>query len=193
MPSFSPVLRCQRLPVSADEALLDAAQRNDLPGVLRALEQEANINARARYERTAFLFAARNANLNMVKLLVERGADVTIEDTFYGRTALTSAITNGNVELALYLIENGTPAGSDALAFAVEKKDLPLLRAALARGNIANSILAANHAFQVKTGNNRDRNGPSGGDGLSPGCCEFDRDASSWRTTRFHRYVSTGQ
>ena len=132
------------LPVTlADAALLDAAQRNDLPAVTRALDQGANVDAEARYRRTALLFAARNANLDMVKVLLERGADVTVRDTFYGRTALTNAIRNDSVPMALYLVEQGAPAGADALAYAIETADPPLLRAVLARGAISDAMLAA--------------------------------------------------
>ncbi len=127
----------------ADEALLDAAQRNDLPALTRALDQGANVNAEARYRRSALLFAARNANLDMVRFLVERGADVTARDTFYSRTSLSSAIRNDSVPLALYLVENGAPAGADALAFAMDAADPSLLRAVLRWGDISDSMLAA--------------------------------------------------
>ena len=131
-----------------DEALLDAAQRNDLPAVRRALDRGANVNAEARYSRTALLFAARNANLNMVRLLVGGGADVTARDTFYSRTALASAIRNDSVPLAIYLVESGAPAGADALAFAMEAEDPSLLRAVLERGDISDAMLAATLRLQ---------------------------------------------
>ncbi len=127
----------------ADGALLDAAQRNDLPGVIRALDQGADVDAEERYRRTALLFATRNANLDMVRLLVDRGAGVTVRDTFYSRTALTNALRNDSVPMALYLVERGAPAGADTLVFAIEAKDPPLLRAVLVRGAISDAMLAA--------------------------------------------------
>ena len=60
---------------ASDEALLAAAQQNDLPGVISALEKGANINARSPGDVTAVMFAAHNGNFEMVKLLVERRAD----------------------------------------------------------------------------------------------------------------------
>ena len=135
----------------ADEALLDGAQRNDLLAVTRALGQGANVNAEARYRRTALLFAARNANLDMVRFLVERGADVTARDTFYSRTSLTSAIRNDSVPLAVYLVESGAPAGAGTLAFAMEVADPSLLRAVLTHGDISDSMLAATRQLRGDT------------------------------------------
>ena len=68
---------------SSDEALLAAAQRNDLPGVISALEQGANINAQSPGQVTAAIFAARNGSLEMVKLLVQRRADLSVQDAFF--------------------------------------------------------------------------------------------------------------
>ena len=137
---------------AANDALLDAAQRNDLPGVMKALEQGADVNARSRYA-TALLYAARNVNLDMVKVLVERGADLSVEDTQDRLNALGTAVTNRNVELVRFLAEKGTPAGPDIVWSAVERKDLALLRTLLVRATISDATLAAMHAFNVKSGN----------------------------------------
>ncbi len=144
------VLLLTGVQASPDEALLDAAQQNDLPAVRRALERGADINAKTRYNATALLFAAMNANLEMVRLLVDRGVDLTVEDTFYGFTAIGMA---ENLDIVRYLIEAGSPGASDALALAIAREDLPLLEAAAVRDDVPDSTVAASHALVVDSGN----------------------------------------
>src|SRR5262245_9821153 len=82
----------------ADTALLDAAQQNDLPGVTRALQQGANINAKTRYNSNALMLASMNGNLEMVRLLIDRGSDMNVRDTFYNFTLLGAAMLNGRTD-----------------------------------------------------------------------------------------------
>ena len=143
----------QATPLSpADEALLDAAQRNDMPGVTRALEQGADVNTRTRYDATALLFAARHVNFEMVKLLVERGADLAVQDSFYRNTALGSAIGGRHMELIRHLVDKGSPRPSEVLPVAIERDDLPLLDAVLARTDVPDEAIVSNHAFALQTG-----------------------------------------
>jgi ankyrin repeat protein len=138
---------------AADSALLDAAQQNDLPGVTRALQQGANVNAKTRYSATALMLGAMNGNLEMVRLLAERGADLNVRDTFYSFTPMGAAMLNGRVDVIRYLIEKGSPGAPDALPLAIQRTDIPLLSAALASKEIPDRIVAATHALAVKNGN----------------------------------------
>ena len=133
-------------------ALLDAAQRNDLPGVLRALDAGADVNATTRYESTALLLAARHVNFEMVKLLVDRGADLDVQDTFYRNTALGSALGGRHMELVRYLLDRGSPGADAVLPVAIGNDDFPLLDAALLRTDISDDVIVAAHALAVKTG-----------------------------------------
>lgn len=54
------------------------------------------------YNPTPVSIAAQNNDLEMVKLLVERGADVTIKDK-YGERPYNSAVANGNEEMKIFL------------------------------------------------------------------------------------------
>ncbi len=134
---------------SADEALLDAAQRNDLAGVVAALDAGADVDARTRYEATALLIAARNVNADMVRLLVERGADLSVQDTFYGMTVVNSA--GENLDVIRHLIEKGAPGAGDALLMAIEREDAPLLEVALARSEVSDELIAASHRLVAET------------------------------------------
>ena len=150
VPTLALVLLLTGAQTAPDEALLDAAQQNDLPGVRQALERGADVNAKTRYNATALLYAAINANMEMVRLLVDQDADLTVEDTFYGFTAIGMA--GGNLDIVRYLIEAGSPGASDALALAIAREDLPLLEAAAARNDVPDSTVAAGHALVVDSG-----------------------------------------
>ncbi len=153
LPILALVLVMAGAQASPDEALLDAAQQNDLPALRQALERGADVNARTRYDASALLFAARHVNLEMVRLLVERGADLAVQDTFYRNTALGSAIGGRHMELIRYLVDRASPRIWEVLPVAIELGDRPLLEAVLARADIPDEAIVANHAFAVETGN----------------------------------------
>src|SRR5687767_11327812 len=137
---------------SLDETLLNAALVNDFRGVTQAVERGANVNAKARYNMTALLYAARNANLEMVKFLIDRGADIAVEEVYYGRSAFRTAVAGGQIEMVRYLLEKAAPAGPEILPFVLQRKDFELLRSALSRAKIPDSLLAATHQLALKTG-----------------------------------------
>ncbi len=51
--------------------------------------------------------AVKNKHLEVVQLLVDAGADIENEDSFYGRTPIFFAAQNGDKEILAYLIESG--------------------------------------------------------------------------------------
>jgi len=71
----------------ADQRLLDAALAGNLGGVRSALDAGANVNARNSYDQTPLMMAIIGGNLEAAKYLVERGADITLQDKD-GDTAL---------------------------------------------------------------------------------------------------------
>ena len=48
-----------------------------------ALERGAEINSGNRYKATALFFAADKGHVEIVKLLLDKGADINTTDTFY--------------------------------------------------------------------------------------------------------------
>jgi outer membrane protein assembly factor BamB len=115
---------------AANELLWEAARAGDTAGITTALARGADVNARARYDATALIFAAGNGRLDAVKLLLARGADVNAQDTFYRGRAADMAITNGHVDVAVLLVQNGSDADG-ALAGGVQADSEALVKAAL--------------------------------------------------------------
>jgi hypothetical protein len=74
------------------DTFLEAARKGDAAGVRKLLDEGVDVNTRFRYDRTALSYACDRGHLDVVRLLLERGADVNIEDTFYHATALNWAV-----------------------------------------------------------------------------------------------------
>ena len=73
------VLSALAFPAYADvESFVTAAQKNDLATVQSLIAQGENVNAQNSLGNTALHFAVNNGNADMVKLLLENGADASI-------------------------------------------------------------------------------------------------------------------
>lgn len=84
--------------------LINAIYENDIEKV-KQLIKNVDINWQEPEEGYTLLHIAVDAkNIEVVKILIEAGADVTIEDPF-GETALQWAIEFSNLEIAKLLID----------------------------------------------------------------------------------------
>jgi hypothetical protein len=89
------------------------------------------VDAKFRYDRTALSFAADRGNVEIVRMLLERGADVNAKDTFYGATALDLALQNGQVDVVRLLLDKGATGGEEALQTGVDKGNAALVALAI--------------------------------------------------------------
>jgi outer membrane protein assembly factor BamB len=119
------------------EALRDAAGAGNVAQVKSLLDAGAPIESGARHGQTALYCAADKGRLEVVRLLVERSANVNARDTFFKLSPLELALGNGHLEVAHYLLAHGADQADMALDFAVRGGDLALARAALATGRVA--------------------------------------------------------
>lgn len=117
------------------EQLREAARVGDAKKVQSLLEQGADVDAQSRYGVTALSFAADRGHEEIVKILLDKGADVELADTFYQMTPVARALFNGNREIALILLHHGADP-TQALFFGVRENDAALVRAALAQNRI---------------------------------------------------------
>lgn len=90
-----------------NEQLLDAVRHGDAPQVKALLENGADANAKYRYDRTILSFAAARENVDIVRLLLDRGADPEAQDSYYRATPLDMAADK--LEIRLLLIERMKP------------------------------------------------------------------------------------
>jgi outer membrane protein assembly factor BamB len=111
--------------------LWEAARTGDTARITAALGQGADVNAKARYDVTALVFAASNGRLEAVKLLVSRGADVNAQDSFYRARAADMALSNGHTDVAIFLVQSGADADGTLMA-GVQSNNEAVIKAALA-------------------------------------------------------------
>jgi ankyrin repeat protein len=101
--------------------LLILAVREDYKAMVgRLLVKHAKLGARNRYGETALMLAAAKGNLEMIKLLVQHGAEINLS----GWNPLIYAAWQGKTDVVKYLLEKGadidsvSPNGISALMMA---------------------------------------------------------------------------
>jgi hypothetical protein len=99
-----------------EEDLLEAIRQSDVASVRKLLEAGVSANAKYRYDRSALSFAADRGNVEIVTLLLDRGAAVDAKDTYYKMTPLSAAAMKGNPDVLRLLLAKAPPAArADAL------------------------------------------------------------------------------
>ena len=124
------------------EDLWVASRRGDLHQVKRLLKAGVDVNANTRYGVTALGFAADGGHLEVVKLLLESGADMQTQDSFYSATPLTRALSNGRLQVVELLLKEGSPGGGQVLLTAIRQRRQELIEAALVSGNLTPNDLS---------------------------------------------------
>ena len=138
---------------AAAEEFWDAARAGDAARVTRALTQGADINAKSRYGVTALMFAADKGHLDLVRLLLDKGADPDVQDGFYQMRAINLALQNGHVAVAKLLVERGARGAGALLLAGVRTSDRALIETALASKDLTRQNLASAAAVAKKIGN----------------------------------------
>lgn len=127
-----------------NDQMYEAVRRGDAAAVATLLDKGAEVNAKFRYGATALFKAAERGNLEIVKLLLARGADATVRDTFYGAKAMTWALgDNINVELVGALLEKDPTSVEDVLMTGVRGGNVGLVEVALSKANLKAETLTA--------------------------------------------------
>jgi hypothetical protein len=140
--------------------LLAAAQKGDVAEVAALLAKGASVDAQNEFGLTPLIIAADKRNGDLIRLLVSRGANVTLKDPTYGKTALRAAITSwadlrGNlapkasadrVDIIRLLLEKGADGG-EALGELVANGYLEEARTVIGRGGVDPTYL--NQALPV--------------------------------------------
>ena len=118
----------------AGDELFNAARRGDAAAVKALLDRGVDVNTKFRYGATALSYASDKGHLEVVKLLLERKANVNVKDTFYGATPIIWAAQKGYAKIVEALLDAGAEGKEDALAIGASGGHLELVRMLLAKG-----------------------------------------------------------
>ena len=121
----------QQAPAPIAEELWAAARAGDTARVTAALDKGADVNVKTRYGATALIFAADRGHIEVVKLLISRGADVNVQDTFYQIRAIDMAMMNNHVNVVTLLLERGSKGAAGLLPMAIQRGNVALVTALL--------------------------------------------------------------
>jgi outer membrane protein assembly factor BamB len=126
---------------SAADDLLAAASAADVEGVRRALGAGADVNAENRYGRTALSLAAGGGHLEVVLVLLERGADPNRRDWFYDSSPIGWALQRegASLEVVEALVRAGGDDRFQALVGALRGGQVEVARAVVASGPLLQS------------------------------------------------------
>lgn len=130
------------------DELFNAARRGDAAAVKALLDHGVDVNTKFRYGATALSYASDKGHLEVVKLLLERKADVNVKDTFYGATPIIWAAQKGYAKIVEALLDAGAEGRDDALEIGASSGHLELVKMLLAKGSLkpeplSNSLVAA--------------------------------------------------
>ena len=138
----------QAPPLTKAEQFQDAARKGDAVAVKKLLDEGVDVNTKFRYNATALFYACDHGHLEVVKVLLERGADLTVKDTYYGFTPLMLATGPAqkkrpeHTEIAKLLIAKGAPGKEIVLDGAIRDNDAALAKFVVDSGGISAASLS---------------------------------------------------
>ena len=135
------------------EELWAAARAGDASRVTAALDKGADVNAKTRYGATALTYAADKGHVDIVKLLIARGADINAQDTFYQMRAVDMAMMNNHPAVVTLLLERGSKGAPGLLPQAIQRGNAALVAVALASPDVTRAHLRPALAGAKKANN----------------------------------------
>jgi ankyrin repeat protein/non-SMC mitotic condensation complex subunit 1 len=109
---------------AVDDQLLKAASAGDLAGVSEALGRGVNVNAKDEYNNTSLNWAALWGHGEVVKRLLETGADIENKGSGGGMTPLANAASRGHFDVAQILLDRGARVTDDLLSILQTKVNI---------------------------------------------------------------------
>ena len=119
-----------------------AARQGDVARVQALLDGGVDVDAEGPYGNTALIAAATNGRGEVVELLLERGADPSHKESFYGAGAVEMALFNEHPELVAPLLAAGAEGRETAFLVAMRSADVEMARVAVESGPLFESTLA---------------------------------------------------
>jgi hypothetical protein len=124
-----------------NEELIEAVRQGDATRIEALIAKGANVNASWRYGETPLFFACDRGFTQVVKVLLEHGAEVNIKDTFYAMTPVMRAAYKDHVDIVKILLARGASADS-VLMMGADDGKLELVKAALDSGKVKKESLS---------------------------------------------------
>lgn len=127
-----------------EEKMITSAAKGEYSKVVSMIKKGTNINAKNRARWNALAYACKYGHGNIVKYLVEHGADVN-QTVNVGSTPLQVSLNKNYYNIADYLIRNGADVnipditGMTALAWAAKSGDLKTVKYLVDKGADVNS------------------------------------------------------
>jgi len=119
-----------------NEEFFAAARKGDIPAIKAFLDKGVNVNSKTRYGATALPYACDKGHVELVRFLIDRGADVNMKDTFYGEVPLGWALSHGNTEIVKLLLDKGAAGVDRALMEGVDTGNIEIVKVALEKGGL---------------------------------------------------------
>ena len=124
-----------------NEELLDASRKGDFASVKSLLEKGAALEAKTSYGQTPLYLAAMNGHEDVVKLLLEKGANTDVRDTFYKASILGFVMQRKHYAVAKMLIAKGNGSVDEMLSGAAGSGNGELVQAVLDKGRPSQASL----------------------------------------------------
>ena len=138
-----PLARAEQQPESQEDKFLRAVRGSDAATVKAMLAAGFNANTKYRYDRMPLSFACDRGNIDVVRALLDAGADVAAADSFYRATAMDWALNKGHLEIVKLLFERGAPNSEQILMTGINRNSADMVKASLAKGGLAPDSLTA--------------------------------------------------
>ena len=100
-----------------EETLWNAARSGDLETIKKLVAAGVDVNAKTKYNATALAYACDKGHIDIVRYLLDRGAEVNTTDNFYDFTPIGWAGFNEHVAIIELLLDHGA-TGADEIAVA---------------------------------------------------------------------------
>jgi len=119
------------------DELRHAATTGDVAKVKELLDKGVDANAANPYGGTPLVYACDKGYPEIVKLLLEHGANPNLSNNFYGYPAIGWAAQKGNVEIAKLLLDKGAQADFSILQMGIAANSPGMVKLILDRGKLS--------------------------------------------------------
>ncbi len=130
----------EKQPTYEGRDLIDAARNGDLEKTKAILAAGVDVNWANEYRATALLFACETGNVELVKTLIDAGANPNVKDSFYGFTPMSKA--GRNIDIVALLISGGLEGVDTLLIEAVLAKNYDRAKVAIENGKLSPEVLS---------------------------------------------------